>query len=100
MIKDHKTYLLSDRTSCHRFEANQFRLFLHSMAYVLLHTLRRCHLQGTTWARAGFDTIRLQVLKIGARVQQLRTRIKVHRPTSYPWQAEWAKVWAPCRVSP
>jgi len=100
MIKDHKTHLLSDRTSCHRFEANQFRLFLHSMAYVLLHTLRRCHLQGTTWARAQFDTIRLQVLKIGARVRQLRTRIKVHLPTSYPWQAEWAKVWASCRGSP
>jgi hypothetical protein len=100
MIKDHKTHLLSDRTSCHRFEANQFRLFLHSLAYVLLHALRRRHLQGTTWARAQFDTIRLQVLKIGARVRQLRTRIKVHLPTSYPWQAEWAKVWASCRGSP
>jgi len=100
MIKDHKTHLLSDRTSCHRFEANQFRLFLHSLAYVLLHALRRRHLQGTTWARAQFDTIRLQVLKIGARVRQLRTRIKVHLPTSYPWQAEWAKVWSSCRGSP
>jgi hypothetical protein len=100
MIKDHKTHLLSDRTSCHRFEANQFRLFLHSLAYVLLHALRRRHLQGTTWARAQFDTIRLEVLKIGARVRQLRTRIKVHLPTSYPWQAEWAKIWASCRGSP
>jgi len=100
MIKDHKTHLLSDRTSCHRFEANQFRLFLHSMAYMLLHALRRRHLQGTTWARAQFDTIRLEVLKIGARVRQLRTRIKVHLPTSYPWQAEWTKVWASCRGSP
>lgn len=100
MIKDHKSHLLSDRTSCHRFEANQFRLFLHSLAYVLLHALRRYHLQGTTWARAQFDTIRLQVLKIGARVRQLRTRVKVHLPSSYPWQAEWAKVWASCRGSP
>ena len=40
-IKDHKRSLKSDRTSCHRFEANQFRLFLHSAAYVLLDTLRR-----------------------------------------------------------
>jgi hypothetical protein len=100
MIKDHKTHLLSDRTSCHRFEANQFRLFLHSMAYVLLHALRRCHLQGTTWARAQFDTIRLEVLKIGARIRQLRTRIKMHLPTSYPWQTEWIKIWASCRASP
>ncbi|MGQ9470825.1 MAG: IS1380 family transposase [Candidatus Aminicenantales bacterium] len=100
LIKDHKAHLRSDRTSCHRFEANQFRLFLHSMAYVLLHALRRSHLQGTTWARAQFNTIRLEVLKIGARVRQLRMRIKVHLPTSYPWQAEWTKIWAACRGSP
>jgi Transposase DDE domain group 1 len=40
-IKDHKLYLKSDRTACHRFEANQFRLLLHSAAYVFLETLRR-----------------------------------------------------------
>lgn len=100
LIKDHKTHLRSDRTSCHRFEANQFRLFLHSLAYVLLHALRRRHLQGTQWARAQFDTIRLEVLKIGARVRQLRTRVKVHLPISYPWQADWIKIWASCRGSP
>jgi len=100
LIKDHKTHLLSDRTSCHRFEANQFRLFLHSMAYILLHTLRRRYLQKTIWARAQFDTIRLTVLKIRGRVRQLRTRIKVYLPTSYPWQTEWARIWASCRGSP
>ena len=40
-IKDHKLYLKSDRTSCHRFTANQFRLLLHAAAYVLVETLRR-----------------------------------------------------------
>lgn len=100
LIKDHKTHLRSNRTSCHRFETNQFRLFLHSMAYVLLHALRRSHLQGTTWARAQFDTIRLEVLKSGARVRQLWMRIKANLPTSYPWQAEWTKIWASCRGSP
>lgn len=100
LIKDHKTHLRSDRTSCHRFEANQFRLFLHSMAYVLKHALRRHHLRNTPWARAQFDTIRLQVLKIGARVRQLRTRVKIHLPTSYPWQAEWRTVLMSCRASP
>ena len=39
--KDHKLYLKSDRTSCHRFEAHQVRVLLHSAAYVLLETLRR-----------------------------------------------------------
>ena len=100
LIKDHKTHLRSDRTSCHRFEANQFRLFLHSMAYILMHRLRRNHLRGTHWARAQFDTIRLEVLKIGARIRHLRTRVKIHLPTSYPWQAEWTTVLASCRASP
>ena len=56
LIKEHKTHLLSDRTSCSRFEANQFRLFLHSMAYVLLHAFRHLHLKGSQWAHAQFDT--------------------------------------------
>jgi hypothetical protein len=56
MIKEHKNHLMSDRTSCPSFAANQFRLFLHSAAYVLLHTFRRLHLKGTEWASAQFDT--------------------------------------------
>lgn len=100
LIKDHKTHLRSDRTSCHRFEANQFRLFLHSMAYILMHSLRARHLRATPWARAQFDTIRLQVLKIGARVRQLRTRVRMHLPTSYPWPEAWRAALASCRASP
>src|SRR5712671_674250 len=56
-IKDHKLSLKSDRTSCHRFEANQWRLFLHSAAYVLLDTLRREVLRTTQWASATMETI-------------------------------------------
>jgi len=95
-IKEHKNHLFSDRTSCPRFEANQFRLLLHSLAYVLMHTFRRLHLRGGEWAKAQFDTIRLKVLKIGARVRELRTRIKIHLPTSYPWQAELWRIWRSC----
>jgi len=83
-IKDHKLYLKSDRTSCHRFEANQFRLLLHSAAYVLLETLRREVLPGTAWARATMATLRERLLKIGARVRQLKRRIEVALPSSCP----------------
>ena len=86
-IKDHKTYLHSDRTSCHRFAANQFRLFLHSAAYVLLETLRREVLRGTMWSHATMATLRVKVLKIGARVRELKTRITVALPSSCPVQA-------------
>ena len=86
-IKDHKRYLKSDRTSCHRAEANQFRLFLASAAYVLLHALRQHVLRNTPWRNATFDTIRLRVLKIGTRVREMKSRIKIELPCSYPNKA-------------
>ena len=83
-IKDHKRYLKSDRTSCHRFEANQFRLLLHSAAYVLLDTLRREVLKSTPWARATMETIQLRLFKLGARVHEFTDRIKISLPSSCP----------------
>src|SRR5215475_7532999 len=83
-IKDHKLYLKSDRTSCHRFEANQVRVFLHSAAYVLLDTLRREVLRTTPWACATMATLQLRFLKLGARVQEYKERIKIALPSSCP----------------
>jgi len=83
-IKEHKRYLKSDRTSCHRFEANQFRLLLHSAAYVLLDTLRREVLRITPWACATMETIQLRLLKLGARVQEFTNRIKISLPSACP----------------
>ena len=86
MIKDHKTYTKSDRTSCHSFKANQLRLFLHSAAYVLLHILKTQVLKGTELSKATFDTLRLKLLKIGGRVVELKTKIKIHLPNAYPYK--------------
>src|SRR5215831_15935437 len=83
-IKDHKRSLKSDRMSCQRFEANQFRLFMHSAAYVLLDTLRREVFKTAPWACATMETIQLHVLKLGARVQELTDRIKISLPSSCP----------------
>lgn len=83
-IKELKLYLKSDRTSCHRFVANQFRLFLHSAAYVLIHSLQTNVLKHTQWAKATMETIRLRLFKIGAKVQELKTRVKIELPTSFP----------------
>jgi hypothetical protein len=60
-IKDHKLFLHADRTSCHRFDANQFRVFVHSAASVLLHTLRTTGLRGTAWANAQFDPMQIRI---------------------------------------
>jgi hypothetical protein len=83
-IKNHKTFLHSDRTSCHRFQANQFRLLLHSTAYVLLHTLAQEGLKGTQWVNVQFNTLQNRFLKVGARVCERVTRINLHFPTAFP----------------
>ena len=85
-IKNHKTFLHSDRTSCHTFTANQFRLFLHSAAYVLLHTLTHIGLQGTRWVNAQVNTIQNRFLKVAGRVCELKTKITFHLPVSFPLQ--------------
>lgn len=83
-IKEHKIALRSGRTSCHSFIANCFRLMLHSAAYVIMHTFREKALQGTSFANAQFDTIRLKLLKIGAEVRELKTKLHFILPTSCP----------------
>ena len=83
-IKEHKLYLKSDRSSCTSFKANQFRLFLHSMAYVLLHTFQKETLRGTEFANATFDTIQKKIIKTAAWVRELKTKIKIELPRCCP----------------
>jgi hypothetical protein len=87
LIKEHKLYTKSDRTSCHRWEANQFRLFLHTAAYWLLHSLRRAAPKRSRWRTATFETLRRSLLKIAVRVEQLKTRIKISLPSACPQAA-------------
>lgn len=82
-IKDHKTYLLSDRMSCNSFLANQFRLFLHSAAYVLIHTLQNEVLKGTEFCKATMKTIQLKLIKVAARVRILKTKVKIELPVEF-----------------
>ena len=99
-IKNHKTFLHSDRTSCHRFEANQFRLLLHSAAYMLLHALQELVLLGTKLERAYFCTVQQQLLKVAARVEERRTFIRFHLPTAYPLQNLYGRVAARLQAAP
>jgi len=84
MIKEHKCFLKSSRTSCTSAEANQFRLFLHSAAYVIMHGFRETVLRGTDLATATFETIRLRLLKVAARVETRRGVVRFHFPASSP----------------
>ena len=84
LIKEHKLYTKSDRTSCHRWEANQFRLLLHTAAYWLLHKLRGAAPKRSRWRSATFETLRASFLKIAVRVEQLKTRIRLSLPSACP----------------
>jgi hypothetical protein len=86
LIKAHKRHLASDRTSCSRATANQFRLLIHTAAYWLLHSLRGLAPKTSFWRKAQFDTLRLALIKVAARVSELATRIKVALPSGYPYR--------------
>jgi len=85
-IKSWKTHLAADRTSCTKATANQLRLFLHAGAYWLMWGLRVSMPKRSMWRIAQFDTLRLRLIKIAARVVEMKTMIQVHLPTSYPAQ--------------
>lgn len=76
--------LFSDRTSCHRWWANQFRLLLSSLAYALTETIRRVGLRATELARAHVHQIRLKLFKIGAVIVRTTRRIRFHLSNAYP----------------
>jgi hypothetical protein len=84
LIKDMKRWTRSDKTACSRWQANQFRLFLHMGAYWLLHTLRRVAPRRSRWRGATFETIRRTFVKVAVRVEELKGKIKLAFPASYP----------------
>ena len=86
-IKSWKTHLAADRTSCTKATANQFRLFLHAGAYWVMWGLRVSLPKRSMWRVAQFDTLRLKLIKIAARIVEMKTMIKIHLPTSCPVQA-------------
>jgi hypothetical protein len=86
LIKAHKLHLASDRTSCSKATANQFRLVLHTAAYWLLHTLRGLAPKASFWREAQFDTLRLAFIKVAGRATELATRIKLALPSAYPYR--------------
>jgi hypothetical protein len=98
-IKELKLEIKADRLSCHRFLANQFRLLLHTVAYCLFWLLRH-HLKGTELATAQVNTLRLKLLKIGARIRETSRRIWVHLASGYPYRELLARLLQNLRASP
>ena len=85
-IKEAQLGLFADRTSCHHFAANQFRLLLSSLAYILTERLRTLALAGTEFARLQATTLRVKLLKIGAVIVRNTRRVRVMLSSAFPYQ--------------
>lgn len=93
-IKEQQLYLFADHCCCETMRANQVRLYLSTVAYVVMRALREFGLTATPLEAAQCDTIRGQLLKIGARVCVSVRRVVVSFSESYPWREAFAQVWA------
>ena len=93
-IKEQQLGMFADRTSTRTMRANQLRLWLSSMAYVLVNELRRLGLRGTALERAQVGTIRTRLLKIAAVIRISVRRVYVALSSVYPPQRLFARVLA------
>jgi len=89
--------LFADRVSAETMRANQMRLYLSAMAYILVSGLRRLGLQATELAQAQVSTIRTKLLKIGAQIRVSVRKVWVSMASSYPWQGLYQQVWTNLR---
>lgn len=99
-IKEQQLGLFADRTSTATMQANQLRLYFASFAYLLMHGLRRLGLKGTAFARAQCMTIRLKLLKIGARLRITVRKVWLSFADAYPYASEFNKILANLRTHP
>jgi hypothetical protein len=83
--------LFADRLSTNEMKGNQLRLYFSALGYTLMEALRRLGLEGTEWAEAQVDTIRLKLLKIGAIVRLSVRRITLQLSSAYPWKRIFAQ---------
>jgi hypothetical protein len=98
-IKELKLELKADRLSCHRFLPNQFRLDLHVFAYCLFLLMRK-HLEGTELENAQVNTLRIKLIKIGARIRETSRRIWIHLASGYPYGSLFAALLHRIRTAP
>jgi len=96
-IKEQQLGLFADRTSAATLRANQLRVYYSAVAYVLLAALRRLGLAGTALAKAQCTTIRLTLLKIGARIRVTVRKVWLALASGCPHAALFAQVHATLR---
>jgi hypothetical protein len=99
-IKEQQLMLFADRTSADDMRANQIRLYLSSIAYVLLSAMRRIGIGDTRLEGSQCSTIRLKLLKVGALIRITVRKIWVSFSESYPYREQFLEVLAKIRGAP
>jgi hypothetical protein len=90
-IKELKNAMFGDRMSCHGFAANQFRLLVHTTAYILMYLLR-AQLADTALATAQMDTLRVRLLKIAAVDRVTARRVWLELSNAHPSAVFWPRL--------
>jgi len=85
-IKELKTYLNADTMSCNKFTANQFRLFLHSAAYVLFLGMKQKIFHNSALETASIQTLREKIILTAVHIRVLKTKIKIEFPVNHPYR--------------
>jgi hypothetical protein len=94
-IKEQPLDLFADRTICHRWWSNQFRLLLSSLAYILLETIRCLAPQDTELTQAYVSTLCLKLTKMDAVMLRNTCRIRFLLASSCPYQKLFFQVAQP-----
>jgi hypothetical protein len=90
-IKIGKNTLRWDKTSCHRFSANEARLKMGFLAYNLLDLIRRFYLWGEDRCRS-IEWIIMRLIKAGARIVYHARRWCVHVASAFPLEHHYRAV--------
>ena len=98
-IKELKAGLNSDRTSCTKFIANQVRLTVAILAFILYQELRLAA-AGTRLEKAQVSTLRYRIIKLGAWIRQTTRGIRIHLPESAPYKNEWLRIFNAINPTP
>lgn len=97
-IKEQQLYLFADRTSCATMRANQIRLYLSTVAYIVMRAVREYGLKDTDLEKAQCNTIRTKLLKIGALIRVSVRRVLISLSEAYPFRELFTRVWERLRA--
>jgi hypothetical protein len=89
-LKQQVLDLQADRHSTHHLGSNQLRLWLSTLAYLLMDRMRAVGLAGTDLANATAGSIRLKLFKVAAQVTISVRRVHVQLSSAWPWRQTFA----------